>query len=108
MESTVVIIKDKNFEAEPDPYTMMRNQRKLKSRSNIEIDLKASISKVEELNRVIEEHKNLISPKTKAPVLKERLKEQMVVCNIEVHAEEPPSALQESRISMPEIVNRVY
>lgn len=71
-------------EAEPDPYTMMRNQRKLKSRSTIDIDLQESITKVEELNRVIEEHKNLISPKMKPPVAREKLKEQMVVCDIEV------------------------
>lgn len=78
-------------DTEPDPYTMMRNQRKLKSRGNIDIDLQASITKVEELNRVIEEHKNLISPKMKPPAVREQLREQMVVCDIEVQPEVVPA-----------------
>ena len=72
------------YEGDNDPYTNLRNERKRKSK-NIQIDLQESITKVEELNKVIQEHKRLVSPKHKAP--REKLKEQMVVCDIEVQPE---------------------
>lgn len=73
------------YDADNDPYTQLRNERKKKGK-NIQIDLQESIIKVEELNRVILEHNKLISPKQKT---KEKLSEQMVVCDIEVQPDIP-------------------
>lgn len=76
------------YDADNDPYFNQRNERKLRhSKKNIQIDLQESIIKVEELNRVILEHKNLVSPKPKQ--FREKLREQMVVCDIEVQPEIP-------------------
>ena len=75
----------------------MRNNRKKKIKSNIQLDLQQSIIKVEELNRVIQEHKKLISPKNNK--IKEKLKEQMVVCDIEVQPELPQVEL--AQIDLP-------